>query len=119
MVGDPAHAKQAAVDALSARGFVLQWSDEWTALATRGSKVKGALLGAFALYTEVGLAIRSLDGPNSLIRIDSISSGWMGGVYGAHKTAKSFGELRDELGNTFARANVLVSHRDPGAFTVG
>ncbi|MFT6293248.1 MAG: hypothetical protein ACJAR2_003870 [Ilumatobacter sp.] len=113
ITGDPARAKQTATDALVAREFVLEWSDDWTAKAVQGSKVKAMLLGAFALYMEVAVSVRSLDESHSLIRIDGLTSGLMGGVLGARKTTKNFAELRDELGRAFDAAGVLVTHSDP------
>ena len=115
ILGDPARARQTAADALAAREFVLHWSDDWTAKAIRGNKTKAALLGAFALYMEVGVAVRSLDSGHSVIRIDSLTTGMMGGVWGMSKTTKSFAELRDQLGTAFDVAGVLVAHRNPAA----
>lgn len=113
--GDPARAKQTASEALVAREFVLEWSDEWTAIAVKGNKAKAVLLGAFALYMEIGVSVRSLDAKHSLIRIEGLTSGMMGGVLGARKTTKNFAALRDELGQAFDAAGVLVAHSDPAA----
>ena len=115
VVGDPTRAKHTAANALEAKDFVMQWSDDWTATAIKGSKVKAALLGAFALYMEIGVAVRTLDQANSVIRIDSLTTGMMGGVWGMSKTKQHFAQLRDELGATFDSAGVLVAHRDPAA----
>ncbi len=115
VVGDPARARQTASDALVARDFVMHWSDDWTAKAITGNKTKALLLGAFALYMEVGVAIRSLDEGHSVIRIDSLTTGMMGGVWGVSKTTKNFAELRDQLGTAFDGAGVLVAHRNPAA----
>ena len=40
VVGDPTRAKHTAANALEAKDFVMQWSDDWTATAIKGSKVK-------------------------------------------------------------------------------
>ena len=115
ILGDAARARQTAVDALVAREFVMHWSDDWTAKAIKGNKTKAALLGAFALYMEVGVVIRSLDAGHSVIRIDSLTTGMMGGVWGMSKTTQHFAELRDQLGTAFDVAGVLVAHRNPAA----
>lgn len=115
ILGDPARARQTASDALVARDFVMHWTDDWTAKAVKGNKTKAVLLGAFALYMEVGVAVRSLDDGHSVIRIDSLTTGMMGGVWGMSKTAKNFAELRDQLGTAFDVAGVLVAHRNPAA----
>ena len=115
ILGDPARARQTASDALIAREFVMHWTDDWTAKAIRGNKTKAALLGAFALYMEVGVAVRSIDDGHSVIRIDSLTTGMMGGVWGMSKTTKNFSELRDQLGTAFDVAGVLLAHRNPAA----
>lgn len=113
VIGDPARARQTASDALEARQFVMKWTDDWTAKAVKGTKVKAAFLGAWAHYMEVGVAVRSLDSGHSVIRLDSLTSGWMGGLWGVRKTDKQFAELRDHLGTTFEAAGVLSEHRKP------
>ena len=115
ILGDPARARQTASDALVAREFVMHWSDDWTAKAIKGNKTKAMLLGAFALYMEVAVAVRSVDEGHSVIRIDSLTTGMMGGVWGMSKTTKNFAGLRDQLGSAFDVAGVLVAHRDPAA----
>ncbi len=115
VTGDPSRVKQTAIDAFESRQFKMHWVDEWTGRAEKGSKIKNMLLGAFAQYFELGVAIRSLDATNSIIAINTLSKGWMGGAVGASRTKKNFAQLRDELGTTFQNAGVLVSHRDPEA----
>jgi hypothetical protein len=112
ITGDPARARQTAVGALSARQFTLAWTDEWTASAERGSRTKNVLLGAFAQYFKVGVAVRSLDDDHSVVRVESLTSGWMGGLWGANKTKSNLRELRTELGTAFESAGVLVDVRD-------
>lgn len=113
--GDAARARQTAADALQAREFVMHWSVDWTAKAVKGDKTKAVLLGAFAHYMEVGVAVRSLDEEHSVVRIDALTTGWMGGLWGVSKTTKQFAEVRDQLGATFDAAGVLVAHRNPAA----
>ena len=115
VTGDPARAKQTAATALEAREFVMHWTDDWSAKAVKGSKGKAMLLGAFAVYMEVGVNVRALDDVNSVIQIHTLTTGMMGGLWGVSKTNKNFVQLRDELGATFDSAGVLVAHGDPAA----
>ncbi|MGA9279347.1 hypothetical protein [Ilumatobacter sp.] len=115
VIGDPARARQTAAEALEARQFVMHWSDEWTAKAVKGNKTKATLFGSFTHYMEIAVAVRSLDPEHSVIRIDSLTSGWLGGIWGVRKTEKQFAELREHLGVTFLGAGVLVAHRAPAA----
>lgn len=115
VTGDPAIAKQAAVDALHAQQFVTEWTEEWSGRGIRGSKVKAALLGAFAPYMEIGVKVMALDDGVSVIRLDQLTTGWFTGVLGVKKTDAAFVSLRDDLGRTFDHAGVLVRHGNPAA----
>jgi hypothetical protein len=106
--GDPQRAKATAQQALEARKFSMSWSDDWTAVAERGNKVANALAGAFAQYFKVGVAVRSGVDGNSIVRLDKLNTGWMGGAIGAARTNKNLATLREELTATFQGAGVLV-----------
>lgn len=109
VTGDPARAHATATEALEGRKFTLTWSDPWTGVAERGSKVGNVLAGAMAQYFKIGVRVMSAptDG-QAIVRIEQQSSGWMGGAIGAHRTKKNFAGLRDELRATFETAGVLV-----------
>jgi hypothetical protein len=107
--GDPARVRATVQQALDTRRFRLAWLDEWTATAERGNKLVNVLAGAAAQYFKVGLAIRSGNDGNSILRVDRQSSGWTGGAIGASRTTKSLERLRDELTATFHEAGVLVA----------
>jgi hypothetical protein len=112
LTGDPARAKATVQQALETRKFKITWSDDWTGLAERGSKTANAFLGAAAQYFKVGVAVRSGHDGNAIVRLDRLSTGWMGGAIGASRTTKNMNTLRDELGATFQSAGVLVSAND-------
>ncbi len=111
--GDPAIAKQTAVQALEFQQFVMEWAEEWSGRGIRGSKLKAALIGAFAPYMEIGVKVMAFDDGVSVIRLDQLTSGWFSGFVGVAKTDKAFVTLRDQLGHTFDRAGVLVRHGNP------
>lgn len=115
VTGDPATAKQTAAQALQAREFEMTWDEEWAGRAIRGSKAKAALFGAFAPYMEIGVKVMAIDGGVSVIRLDQLTSGWFSGVIGVRRTDSAFVAVRDELGQTFDRAGVLVRHGNPAA----
>jgi hypothetical protein len=106
--GDPTRARATLQEALEARKFRVTWTDDWTGVAERGSKVANVLLGALAQYFKVGVSIRSGDNGQSVGRLDRLSSGWMGGAIGAARTRKNLENLRNELQSTFQSAGVLV-----------
>jgi hypothetical protein len=53
VTGDPVTARASVEEALVARKFHVTWSDDWTAIAERGSKVANALAGALPQYFKV------------------------------------------------------------------
>ena len=106
--GDPGRVRSTVQEALETRKFRLTWHDDWTATAERGSKVANAIAGAAAQYFKIGVAIRSADDGNSVLRVERQSSGLMGGAIGAARTTKNLDKLRTELDSTFQTAGVLV-----------
>lgn len=107
VTGDPAAARATAEQALVARNFKVAWNDDWTATAERGSKVANALAGAFAQYFKIGVRLMTTEPGETMIRIESQSSGAMGGAIGMARTRKNFAALRTELESTFNSAGVL------------
>jgi hypothetical protein len=106
--GDPTRARATLQEALEARKFRVTWSDDWTGVAERGSKIANVFLGALAQYFKVGVSVRSGEDGRSIGRLDRLSSGWMGGAIGAARTRKNLERLRDDLQATFQSAGVLV-----------
>ena len=110
VVGDATRARATAGQALEARKFKVNWSDDGNAVAERGNKVANALAGAVAQYMKVLVSLHSGDEPgHTVIRIEKGSSVAMGGATGVSRTTKNILTLRDELAGTFQAAGVLVS----------
>jgi hypothetical protein len=109
VTGDPARARATAESALMTRKFRVQWHDDWTATAERGSKTGNLVAGAMAQYFKVAVRLMSAGSDQTTVRVEKQSSGWMGGAIGASRTKKNFAALKDELQATFAAAGVLVS----------
>jgi hypothetical protein len=109
VAGDPARARTTIAEQLTGRGFRITWSDEWVAVAERGSKGANAVLGAMAQYFKVGLRVFTNETAQTVVRLETQSSGWMGGAIGAHRTKTNFECLRDDLWATYYAAGVLVA----------
>ncbi len=108
LLGDPASARAAGEQALTARQFQIVWQDEWSATAERGSKVANALAGAFAQHFKFGLRVMASPEPGvTVLRIEKLEAGWKGGAIGVMRTNKSFAALQAELASTFQAAGVL------------
>jgi hypothetical protein len=107
VTGDAGTARSTVEAALVARKFRVTWQDDWTAIAERGSKVANVLAGAVAQYFKVGVRLMSARSDETTVRIERLSSGWMGGAIGASRTKKNLAALRTELEATFSGAGVL------------
>lgn len=105
--GDPRAARATAERALMDRKFQVTWHDDWTGTAERGSKVANFLVGTLAQYFQVGIRLMTAGPDETAVRIERQSSGRMGGVIGASRTANNFASLQGELQATFSAAGVL------------
>lgn len=114
LTGDADDAKQTTLDAFAERGFSLAWDDEWTFVATRGSRIKNILFGGFSPYVRVDVALRSWDDDTTVVRFDRRTGGWAGGIAGMKKTRDASADVREHLAEAFDRAGVLVERRDGG-----
>ena len=107
VTGDPTTARATVERALVDRKFKVVWGDDWTAIGERGSKTANVLVGAAAQYFRVGVQLTSAQPGETTIRIERLSSGWMGGAIGASRTTKNLARLRTELEGAFSNAGVL------------
>jgi hypothetical protein len=113
VTGDPARAKATASAALEARGFAVRWAEEWSGTADKGNRFLNVFLGALAQYFKVGIRVMSAPAPGeSIVRLETLSSGWAGGVLGANRTKRNLAGLRDELTAAFRHAGVLIAVRE-------
>ena len=106
VTGDAARARDTIARALEEQKFALTWHDEWNGVATRGSKTKQMLLGAFAQYFEVGIAVFGVDG-GAVVRLTRPSAGISGGVAGRQRAVNQFRKLGEDMRATFGAAGVL------------
>jgi hypothetical protein len=108
VTGDPTTAREAVERALTDRKFKIRWRDDWSGVAERGNKVAYGFLGAFAQHFKVGVRLMS-DGPaQTVVRIERLSSGWVGGAFGVSRTTKNMYSLKSDLEATFLTAGVLL-----------
>jgi hypothetical protein len=114
VAGDPALARDTAANALIARGFAVTWSDPWTGVATKGSKGKRAVFGAFTPYLEVGISVHSAEN-GSVVALSRPSTGMTGGLAGRAKARKNFATLTAEVTEVFRVNGVLIGSTPPSA----
>jgi hypothetical protein len=106
--GDPEAVRATVAQVLTSRGFTLTWQDDSTAIAVRGSRVANVLVGALAQCFKVGVRIVAGQPSETLVRIERLSSGWVGGFVGVGKTRRNLDSLHAELEVTFRQ--VVESH---------
>ena len=106
VTGDATRARDTVANALTQQGFALTWADEWNGTATKGSKTKQRLLGAFGQYFEVGIVVFGVDG-GSVVRLTRPSAGISGGLAGRQRAANQFTKLAREMRDVFGQAGVL------------
>ena len=114
VTGDPASARAAAEDALLEQQFRLNWTDDWTATAERGSKGANYLLGGMVKYLKIGVRVMSTQDGQTVVHIESESSGdhggpsgWVGNAIGDKQMDAELATLRGELELAFTNAGVL------------
>jgi hypothetical protein len=113
--GDQAAAKAVVQTAVTAQGFGLQPTGDWSALLTRGNSTKSFLLGAMAgkdFYLKFGLDFSVADG-HLVARLsrDVASSAIRGGVIGASKASTAFQDLADAVGTATTQAGIFLANR--------
>lgn len=111
IVGDPSRARDTVAAALIDRGFRLVWTEPWSGVATKGSRTKQAVLGAFAVYFEVRFSVFVAENV-TVVRLSRPSSGFTGGWVGRAKAKNQFTSLVGELAGTFQGNGVLLSPFD-------
>jgi hypothetical protein len=107
VAGDPARARATVVQALEGRGFTLDWQDEWSGTAAKGSKGKQMVLGGFAPHLQVGISLHATD-RGTVVRLIRPSVGISGGLMGRAKSVKQFNGVADDLLAAFRQAGVLL-----------
>jgi hypothetical protein len=114
VMGDAASARAAVEDALLEQQFRLNWLNDWTATAERGSKGANFLLGGMVKYLELGVRIMSGQGGQTVVHIDSESAGehtggsaWVGDAIGSRQMDAELATLRGDLELAFTNAGVL------------
>jgi hypothetical protein len=108
VAGEPTLARDTAAGALTARGFKLTWSDPWNGIATKGSRGKQLMLGAFAPYFEVGVSVYSADNA-TIVQLTRPAASIAGGAAGRVRVKNQFSSLAAELSEVFRSNGVLLA----------
>jgi hypothetical protein len=106
--GDPTMARDVASQILSERGFTLDWSSEWSAQATKGSKTGMVLIGGLAQRFRVGLSVTSVGTGQSMIEFTRENTGWAGGAIGAVRVKRNMEALRDQFRDAMTARGMLA-----------
>ncbi|UCF08141.1 MAG: hypothetical protein JSW28_00135 [Thermoplasmata archaeon] len=94
-------------------GFKVAWYTSNTGKATKGSKGENIALGAFAQYYEIDFQILAMPDQTSAVRLIKATSGWWGGIIGAHKVERQYKDIVDMLSNYFMSLGVFRGRNPP------
>lgn len=110
--GDAEQVRSIGDQVLQGAGFTITWDERGTGHAHRGSLALTLLLGAFVGKNQtVKLDLTVFTGPEpgvTVIRLTSVSSGWIAGYFGARRNAKVFDQLVQDLATPFGQAGALL-----------
>ncbi len=87
--------------------FKVEWHDTYVGLAKKGNRVLNILLGAFCTYHEISFNVFQSEKSELYVHLEQRSSGWWGGLLGAHMAKKRFREVRDLMAAYFDGQGVL------------
>ncbi|MDR0198787.1 MAG: hypothetical protein LBI08_03490 [Methanomassiliicoccaceae archaeon] len=110
--GDPAVARDIVYGVLNDQGFTLIKTDEWSAVAERGSSGKSIILGAFAgkKGRHVKLQIKCQSNSEGLaIALVQGTSGLSGGLIGKGQADSIYTGIYEAITAAFQDADVLIS----------
>ncbi len=106
--GDTLRARDTLVAVLQQEGFLIEWHDDWTGVAKKGSLTANVLFGAFAQYFELWFAFQALPDGNLHLRLYRTGSGMAGGLIGWSRVRSKFTAIVHQVEATFAHAGVLL-----------
>jgi hypothetical protein len=107
--GDPTTAKSAIEATFFSRGFAVTWTDSWSGIVEKGSKVRQAVAGAFSPYYKIGFAIMSGSPGQYTLRVQQLTSGAGGGLINVSRTKKLFLAVTTELTQALATTGTVIS----------
>jgi hypothetical protein len=110
--GSAEMARDTVYSLLRDQGFKVTPSDDWSALAERGSKgasiALGALAGKSGRHVKLDIRVQSNQG-NTIITLVQGTSGASGGLIGARQAKSVYGQVYDSIGATLQNAGVLIA----------
>ena len=110
--GDPSMARNTVYTALESQGFKLTQTDDWSAIAERGSAGASIWLGALAgkQGRHVILKVTCGTSPEGVvITLIQETSGASGGIIGVSQAADIYADIYNAVGLAFDGAHVLIS----------
>ena len=93
--------------------FEINWMSQFNGKAQRGSKGMNVAFGALAQYYEIDFQIMTLPDGTVAVRLIKATSGWMGGVIGAHKVKKQYEGVVNMLSGYFQSQGVYRGRNPP------
>jgi hypothetical protein len=102
--------KQAVQQIFEQNGFKVEWKEQYSGKATRGSKGLNIALGAFAQHYAIDFQIIPWSDEVTAIRLVKSSTGLWGSAAGVYKTAKQYEKIVDLVSNQFEKVCPECKH---------
>ena len=101
VLGSLDNVKQAVQQAFEYNKFKVQWQSDFAGKATKGTKGMNIAFGAFAQYYEIDFQNMSARDGSIALRLIQSNTGWAGGIMGASKVKKQYGDMVNGLSGYF------------------
>lgn len=105
----PQQARDAVARELTARGFRLHFTDDWNAVAEKGTKAGNVVLGGWAQYFRFTVQILSGAEGTTIVRLLRDPVGYWGGVMGRARVSGTFKTVVNDLVTAFHSQGLLVN----------
>jgi hypothetical protein len=111
VTGEPRKTRDIVEYALGAHRLTVDWADDCTGSATRGSLTANVFAGALAQSFKVRVVLFPNEEPGQTsVLVEQIRGGWLlGGVFGSVRTTNNFESITDRISRDLKNAGVLVS----------
>ena len=93
--------------------FNIQWINENTAKAERGSKGMNVAFGAFAQRFEIDFQIFVQPDQSIAVRLFKSNTGGWGGVVGVARVSDKYNDIIDKLSNYFYSQGMYIGRNPP------
>jgi hypothetical protein len=105
-IGTLDHIQQVTQNVFTQHGFKIDWYDQFSGKAHKGSKGANFAFGTLAQYFEIDFQLSVLPTKAIRLRLIKTHSGWMGGLLGMARVNKRYAEISNMFISSFQSMGV-------------